>query len=159
MLGRWAWERKGKPDVLRETIPFWVVFGVATAISTLATKLGYHMAAPMHLHGLKHVLIVEGVYFVANVVTFLMRLVIFHYLLFADRTTDVNDAATGPDIPAPGTHSHRQREAPEPAAPGVTAMSPPPSEARCRVITPLTPLARHSREQIAPGSILPAKRR
>jgi putative flippase GtrA len=123
VLSRWAWERKGKPDVLRETIPFWIVFGVATVISTLATKLGYHLAASMHLHGFKHVLIVEGVYLVANVVTFLMRFVIFHYVLFADRTTEGMAAATRLDIPAAGTHSHHHAEAPEPSAPDVTAMA------------------------------------
>jgi putative flippase GtrA len=123
VLSRWAWERRGKPDVLRETIPFWVVFGVATVISTLATKLGYHMAASMHVTGVKHVLIVEGVYFVANVVTFLMRFVIFHYMLFADRTTQAEDAATGLGIPAAGTHPHRHAEAPEAAAPDVTEMA------------------------------------
>jgi putative flippase GtrA len=123
VLSRWAWERKGKPNVLRETVPFWVVFGVATVISTLATKLGYRVAASMHLHGFKHVLVVEGVYLVANVVTFLMRFVIFHYVLFADRTTEAEDAATGLDIPAAGTHSHRPAEAPEPAAADVTVMA------------------------------------
>ena len=119
VLSRWAWERKGKPDVLRETIPFWVVFGVATVISTLATKLGYHIAASMHLHGFKDVLVVEGVYLVANVVTFLARFVIFHYVLFADRTTEARDAATRLDIPAAGTHSHRHAEASEPAVPAM----------------------------------------
>ena len=133
VLSRWAWERKGKPNVLRETVPFWVVFGVATVISTLATKLGYRMAASMHLHGFKHVLVVEGVYLVANVVTFLMRFVIFHYILFADRTTDAKDAGakeadakdagTGPDIPAVGTHSDRHAQAPEPPAADDTAMA------------------------------------
>jgi len=119
VLSRLAWERKGKPDVLRETIPFWVVFGVATVISTLATKLGYHIAASMHLHGFKDVLVVESVYLVANVVTFLARFVIFHYVLFADRTTEARDAATRLDIPAAGTHSHRHAEAPEPAVPAM----------------------------------------
>ncbi len=123
VLSRWAWERKGKPDVLRETIPFWIVFGVATVISTLATKLGYHIAASMHLHGLKDVLVVEGVYLVANVVTFLMRFVIFHYVLFADRTTEPRDAASSLDIPAAGTHAHHHAQAPEPAAPDVTVMA------------------------------------
>ena len=116
VLSRWAWERKGKPDVLRETIPFWVVFGVATVISTLATKLGYHTAASMHLHGFQHVLVVEGIYLVANVVTFLMRFVIFHYVLFADRAKDAKVPATRPDVPATGAHSHRHAKAPEPAA-------------------------------------------
>jgi putative flippase GtrA len=93
VLSRWAWERKGKPDVLRETIPFWIVFGVATVISTLATKLGYFMARSMHLHAFKQVLFVEIIYLLANVATFLMRFVIFHYILFADRTTGAPEAA------------------------------------------------------------------
>jgi len=25
VLSRWAWKRKGRPSVLRETLPFWVV--------------------------------------------------------------------------------------------------------------------------------------
>jgi putative flippase GtrA len=103
LLSRWAWERKGKPDLLRETIPFWIAFVVATVISTLFTKLGYHMAAWMHLHGFKDVLVVEVVYLVGNIVTFLMRFVFFHFVLFADRTADRLDEASGPDAPEPAT--------------------------------------------------------
>jgi putative flippase GtrA len=123
VLSRRAWERKGKPDLLRETIPFWVVFGVATVISTGATKLGYRMAVWMHLHGLKDVMLVESIYLLANIATFLMRFVIFNYVLFADRTKPAKDAATGPDIPAAGTHSHSHAEALEPPAADVTAMA------------------------------------
>jgi hypothetical protein len=85
VLSRWAWERKGRPDLLRETLPFWIAFGVATLISYGFTKLGYDMAAWMHLHGVRNVLVVEVIYFIGNVVTFLMRFVFFHYVLFADR--------------------------------------------------------------------------
>jgi putative flippase GtrA len=127
VLSRWAWERKGKPDVLRETIPFWVVFGVATVISTLATKLGYLMARWMNLHAFRQVLFVEIIYLAANVVTFLMRFVIFHYILFADRTTGAKapaiESAISPEIPAAGPHPLRHAEAPEPAALNVAAMA------------------------------------
>jgi putative flippase GtrA len=123
VLSRWAWERKGKPDVLRETIPFWIVFGVATVISTLATKLGYVMARWLHLHGFRQVLFVEIIYLAANVVTFLMRFVIFHYILFADRTKDAKVPAIRPGIPAAATVSLRPAEAPEPAALDVAAMA------------------------------------
>ena len=129
VLSRWAWERKGKPDVLRETIPFWVVFGVATVISALATKLGYFMARSMHLHAVKQVLFVEVIYLLANIATFLMRFVIFHYVLFADRTAvadrtaGARDTAIRPDIPATATYSPRPAEAPEAAAPNVAAMA------------------------------------
>jgi putative flippase GtrA len=111
VLSRWAWERKGKPDVLRETVPFWVISAMVWVILWLATKLGYHIASWMGLHhGVKHVLVVDLVYLAANVVTFLLRFVIFHYVLFADRTTAARAAATGPDEVPPGT-----RHAPSPA--------------------------------------------
>ena len=32
VLSRWAWERKGKPDVLRETVPFWVISAMVWVI-------------------------------------------------------------------------------------------------------------------------------
>jgi len=110
VLSRWAWERKGRPDVLRETVPFWVISALVWVILWLATKLGYHMASWLGLHGFKHVLLVDLVYLVANFVTFALRFVIFHYVLFADRTTAARAAATGPDAVPPGT-----REAPRPA--------------------------------------------
>jgi putative flippase GtrA len=122
LLSRWAWERKGKPDLLREIVPFWVAFIVATVISTLFTKLGYRMAAWMHLHGFKDVLLVEIVYFVGNVITFLMRFVFFHYVLFADRAPRDGDGAIGPDIAA-GPHPHRQASPPEPGTTDIMAMS------------------------------------
>ena len=45
LLSRWAWERTGKPDVLRETIPFWVISAIVVVILTLSTKFGYTAAA------------------------------------------------------------------------------------------------------------------
>jgi putative flippase GtrA len=89
VLSRWAWERKGKPDLLRETVPFWVISGMVWIILTLATKLGYVMATWLHLHGFRHVALVGTVYFAANCLTFLARFVIFHYVLFTDRTKAV----------------------------------------------------------------------
>lgn len=111
VLSRWAWERKGKPDVLRETIPFWVISAMVIVILTLANKLAYHSAAWMHLpvSSAKHVLWVDFVWFVANLVTFVLRFMIFHFVLFTDRTTAARAAATGPDAVPPGS-----REAPAP---------------------------------------------
>src|ERR1700733_5036347 len=128
VLSRWAWERKGKPDVLRETVPFWVISAMVWVILTLATKFGYHLATWMGLdHGVKRAAVVGLVYLAANVVTFVLRFMIFHYVLFADRTTAARAAATGPDSVPPGT-----RTAPSPAdvtaaaasdaAPAVVAM-------------------------------------
>ena len=122
VLSRWAWERKGRPDVLRETLPFWVISAVVWVILLLATKLGYHIATWLGLTGWKHVLVVDVVYFLANIVTFLVRFVIFHYILFTDRTTAARAAATGPDAVPPGTReAPRPAEAPHTAARAATA--------------------------------------
>jgi putative flippase GtrA len=99
LLSRWAWERKGKPDVLRETVPFWVISALVVVILTLSTKFGYLAARWMHLHGAKHVAFVGLVYLAANFGTFIMRFLIFHYVLFAQPKTAAQDVAAGPDAP------------------------------------------------------------
>jgi putative flippase GtrA len=131
VLSRWAWERKGRPDILRETVPFWVISAMVWVILWLATKFGYHLASWMGLHGFKHVLVVDLVYLAANVVTFSLRFVIFHYVLFAERTTAARAAATGPDTVPPGT-----RHAPSPADVTAAAAS---DAAPAVVAIPVTP--------------------
>ncbi|HEX4829873.1 MAG TPA: GtrA family protein [Trebonia sp.] len=85
VLSRWAWERKGKPDLLRETVPFWLISLIVVVILTLSTKLGYRSAAWLHLRGAEHTAWVDLVYLAANFITFVTRFVIFHYVLFSDR--------------------------------------------------------------------------
>jgi putative flippase GtrA len=82
-LSRWAWKLKGRPNLLKEILPFWVVSAMVVVILTLATKFGYHSAGWMHLSGAERVLYVDAVYGVANVGTFLLRFLFFHYVLFA----------------------------------------------------------------------------
>jgi hypothetical protein len=88
-LSRWAWNRTGRPDVLRETIPFWAIAVVVIGLLTLANKLGYRSAAWLHLTGAKHVLWVDFIWLVANFGTFLLRFTIFHFALFTDRLASV----------------------------------------------------------------------
>lgn len=86
-LSRWAWNRTGRPDVLRETLPFWMISLMVIVLLTLANKFGYHSAAWLHLTGVRHVLWVDFIWLLANLGTFLLRFAIFHYVLFADRGT------------------------------------------------------------------------
>jgi putative flippase GtrA len=83
VLSRWAWRRKGRPNLLKETLPFWIVSAMVVAILTVATKFAYHAAGWMDLTGAERVLFVDAVYGVANVGTFLLRFLFFHYVLFA----------------------------------------------------------------------------
>src|ERR1700722_14410183 len=83
VLSRWAWKRKGRPSLLKETLPFWIVSAMVVAILTVATKFGYHAASWLGLTGVERVLFVDLVYGVANIGTFLLRFLFFHYVLFA----------------------------------------------------------------------------
>jgi putative flippase GtrA len=83
LLSRWAWKRKGRPNLLRETLPFWIVSAMVIVILTLATKFGYHSSAWLHLSGAERVLYIDAVTGVANLGTFVLRFLFFHYVLFA----------------------------------------------------------------------------
>jgi hypothetical protein len=123
VLSRWAWERKGKPDVIRETLPFWIISAIVLAILTVANKFGYKSAVWLALpaHSLKHTLWVGFVWGVANVITFITRFFIFHYILFTDRTTAARAAATGPDEVPGVPHAPQPAEAPYTAAQAASA--------------------------------------
>jgi putative flippase GtrA len=85
LLSRWAWERKGRPDLLRETLPFWVVSVAVWGILGLTSHYASVFAQSMgYTHIMKH-LVVQGSYFLMNCVTFVARFLIFHYVLFAGR--------------------------------------------------------------------------
>jgi putative flippase GtrA len=86
VLSRWAWERKGKPQLLKETLPFWLVSVGAWVVLGLAAKLGVYLAESAEYDGAVRILITDGTYLAANCLTFLARFVIFHYVLFADRS-------------------------------------------------------------------------
>jgi putative flippase GtrA len=85
LLSRWAWERKGRPDLLRETLPFWLVSLAVWGILGLTSHYASVWAQSMgYTHIMKH-LVVQGSYFLMNCVTFVARFLIFHYVLFAGR--------------------------------------------------------------------------
>jgi hypothetical protein len=85
VLSRWAWQRKGRPHLLKETLPFWVIsIGTAAVLSLtshFAGSYAKHEGMPKH----EAVVVVALAYLVANFVTFMTRFLIFHYVLFADR--------------------------------------------------------------------------
>ena len=94
LLSRWAWERKGRPNLLRETVPFCVVSAIVIVVLELADKyLGYHPATWWHLHGSERALYLAAVYGAANLFTFALRFLFFHYVLFAGSASRPGPAA------------------------------------------------------------------
>jgi hypothetical protein len=83
VLSRWAWGRKGRPDLLRETLPFWVVSAAAWTFLSFASHEASLWSRSMGHSHWERVAVVAVVYFLANCVTFAVRFVIFHYVLFA----------------------------------------------------------------------------
>jgi|SRR5580698_1395632 putative flippase GtrA len=113
LLSRWAWERKGRPDLLRETVPFWLVSLAVWGVLSLTTHYAGAYAKQEHLHHLSKLVVVNGAYLAANCVTFVTRFLIFHYLLFANKKQDtsmvtaelaeavgVDPGVAGPAVPA-----------------------------------------------------------
>ena len=85
LLSRWAWDRKGRPDLLRETVPFWLISFAVWGVLSLTSHYAGAFAKHEHMHHLEKIAVVNGAYLLANCVTFVSRFLIFHYVLFADR--------------------------------------------------------------------------
>lgn len=107
VLSRWAWESKGRPDLLRETVPFWLVSFAAWGVLSVATHYAGSWAIHEQLHHLMRHLVVNGAYLAANCVTFVSRFLIFHYVLFAKqrgtvggRAAAASEAADNPPVAA-----------------------------------------------------------
>jgi hypothetical protein len=95
-LSRRAWERTGRPSLLKETIPFWAISVGVWFVLALATKLGIHIADVNKAQGFDRRVIIGTVYLVANCVTFVTRFLIFHYVLFADSAKGSRGGVVGP---------------------------------------------------------------
>jgi putative flippase GtrA len=108
VVSRWAWERKGRPQLLRETLPFVAVsICVGIALTSVSKVAGYE-ARVIGLHGFDKVVFAQGLYLAGNCVTFVIRFLIFHYLLFADRrprvpepSGEAGESAAAPAGPSP----------------------------------------------------------
>jgi putative flippase GtrA len=92
VVSRWAWERKGRPHLLKETLPFWLISLCVGVVLTGTSKLAHYEARVHGLHGAKEVVFAQGLYLAANCVTFIIRFLIFHYVLFVDRGSGASGA-------------------------------------------------------------------
>jgi len=94
VVSRWAWERRGRPQFLKETLPFLVISLGAGSVLTEVSHIAYGRAHAMALHGLDFGLFVQGLYITANVVTFTIRFLLFNYLVFAGSRSAASVSST-----------------------------------------------------------------
>jgi putative flippase GtrA len=97
VVSRWAWERKGRPQLLKETLPFWAISLCVGVVLTLTSKFASHEIRVLGLHGAERALFAQGLYLAANCLTFVARFVIFHYVLFANRGAKPAAAGAAPE--------------------------------------------------------------
>jgi putative flippase GtrA len=130
VVSRWAWERKGRPHLLKETLPFWLISLGVGVVLTLTSKFAHAEARHLGLHRVEEVVFAQGLYLAANCVTFVVRFLIFHYVLFADRESGDSgepvDGVSAPEGPVPAAVT-RSAPASRPAAPAAGAPAEPPA--------------------------------
>jgi putative flippase GtrA len=106
LMSRWAWERKGKPDLLRETLPFWAV---SLAVWVVLGLTSHFASVWAHSEGYTHLkkhLVVQGAYFLMNCLTFVARFLIFHYILFANKDRQAVEPVPEQLAPAEAMSGH-----------------------------------------------------
>lgn len=96
IMSRWTWERKGRPHLLKETLPFWAIAACVAVVLTSTSKFANDFALSQSFGHTRRILFVDVAYFLANCFTFLTRFFIFHYILFVERKPR-------PDAPAAKT--------------------------------------------------------
>jgi putative flippase GtrA len=138
VVSRWAWERRGRPHLLKETLPFVVISLCVGVVLTLTSKFAHYEARVLGLHRVEEVVFAQGLYLAANCVTFIVRFLIFHYVLFADRASggsgrlagQANEGADGAaPVPAaatrPGSGSAAAESPTNPRSPRSPGFPPP----------------------------------
>jgi putative flippase GtrA len=100
VVSRWAWERTGRPHLLKETLPFVAISLCVGIVLTGTSKLAHYWARELGLHGAKEVLFAQGLYLLANCLTFAIRFLIFHKVLFVDRGSSGAVPGATSDVPA-----------------------------------------------------------
>ncbi|MBX6765642.1 MAG: GtrA family protein [Actinomadura rubrobrunea] len=84
LLNRWAWGRRGRVDPLRELLPYWLIALATMALSAWATGVADDRVGGPAESGWLRTALVGGVFAAVYGVMFVVKFVLFHYLVFAD---------------------------------------------------------------------------
>ncbi|GAA4057555.1 GtrA family protein [Actinomadura miaoliensis] len=80
----WAWGRRGRADLRRELLPYWVIALTTMALSAWATGVADRQVDRLVESDALRAALVGGVFLAVYGVMFVVKFVLFHYLVFAD---------------------------------------------------------------------------
>ncbi len=86
LLSRRAWDRRGRPEWLKETLPFLLISGVTAVVLTTAGHFAGVYAKSAGMPKFQAAAFVGAMVLLANLMTFVLRFLVFHYILFTDGT-------------------------------------------------------------------------
>lgn len=91
----WAWGRRGRADLWRELLPYWAVTLATVALSTWATGLADHAAPRLFGPGALRLAFVGAAFLAVYGVMFVVKFVLYHYVVFGARAGRRSPAGTG----------------------------------------------------------------
>ncbi|MGH8868076.1 MAG: GtrA family protein [Actinomycetes bacterium] len=81
----WAWRRTGRPDLVRELLPYLATITLNLAVATLATGYAENQVAALTDSHAVRTAVVTLTYTATYGLLFLGKFLVFEYLLFGDR--------------------------------------------------------------------------
>lgn len=88
----WAWGKSGKSHLWREVVPFWVIAFIGLAFSTWSSDFAESYVERHGIVGLARTGVVDGAYFGAFAVLWLLKFIIFNKFLFTHADEDLHAA-------------------------------------------------------------------
>lgn len=81
----WAWGRKGRSDLARELLPYWITSIACLLLSMWATHTASALAPKLSGDHTLATVLVGAAYLATYGVLFVVKFVLFHFVIFADR--------------------------------------------------------------------------
>jgi putative flippase GtrA len=87
----WTWRKKGKSDVWREVVPFWVIAFLSLVISTVAVGITAHNADHITQSKLYRSLLVNAANFVTYGAIWIVKFIVFNKYMFVHEVPEPDE--------------------------------------------------------------------
>ncbi|MFC4002162.1 GtrA family protein [Prauserella oleivorans] len=79
---RWAWNRKGKPQVKGELLPYLAVIGLGALASVGLTTLAGMITEPLEISGFTRIIVLDAAYLIGYALVFVIKFALLDRLVF-----------------------------------------------------------------------------